>query len=227
MKKALALHQELMLLSLRDKEGTSIGCSYLVAIGGACLAELSLQKRIEIGSDKKRLVTVIRTDSTGDAILDELLNKIHSSKRIRSAQEWVLSITQMPKLKHRIAQQLCDRKILQQEEVKVLWLFRTNRYPEADSQYERALKQRMAKLMFGQTIQHDERTTIVIALAKAADLLKHNFDKDRLARNKERINKIAKSDMFAARATKQALATVQSTIVLATTVPSIVSNQGY
>ncbi len=44
----LYLHEKIMLLALRDKEGTvNFGVNYSFAIGGAILAELLLSKHIE------------------------------------------------------------------------------------------------------------------------------------------------------------------------------------
>ena len=46
---ALFLHEEVMLLALRDKEGTiASGSMYQYAIGGAVLAELLLHDRVEV-----------------------------------------------------------------------------------------------------------------------------------------------------------------------------------
>ena len=42
---SLFLHEEILLLALRDEEGTIAGAMYQYAIGGALLAELLLQTR--------------------------------------------------------------------------------------------------------------------------------------------------------------------------------------
>ena len=56
---ALFLHEELMLLALRDEEGTiAPGSMYQVAIGGAVLAELLPHNRIEVEEPKKKLVNL-------------------------------------------------------------------------------------------------------------------------------------------------------------------------
>lgn len=217
----LPLHQELMLLILRDREGTVVGSMYPVALGSACLAELTLQDRIAISDDKKQKVTLLDDTRTGDEVLDELIEKIEQSKRVKSAQEWIMAAMSFKKLKHRIAQQLCDKKILRSEEKTILWIFTSNRYPEIDPDYERSLKKRMKKLMFGQSVEHDERTTILIALASQTYLLRYNFDRDRLKQHQDRIKKIANGDMFAARATRQAVAAIQAAILVTTIIPAI------
>lgn len=125
------------------------------------------------------------------------------------------------KLRDRIAQPLCDRKIIRLKEKKVLWVFTVKRYPEIAPDYERNLKKKMKRLMFGQTTDHDERTTILIALASQVDLLRYNFDRDRLKQHRERIKKIAKGDMFAARATREAIAAIQAAVLVTTIIPAV------
>jgi len=49
----LFLHEEIMLLALRDEEGTiASGTMYQYAIGAAVLAELLLNKRIAVGEPR-------------------------------------------------------------------------------------------------------------------------------------------------------------------------------
>ena len=98
-------------------------------------------------------------------ILDELLQKMTEAKQPKPMGHWVRVAAGLPKLQHRMAEQLCRKKILRNEEQQIIWIFSQKIYPEIDSRYERATKQRMSKLMFGQTTKHDERTTILVSLA--------------------------------------------------------------
>ena len=51
----LYLQEEIMLLTLRDKEGTiASGTNYQYAIGGAVLAELLLRNRVTVDEEKKK-----------------------------------------------------------------------------------------------------------------------------------------------------------------------------
>ncbi len=222
--KPLYLHEETMLLSLHDRKGTPVAAMYTYAVAGAILAELSLMKRIEILDEKKKTVGVIDSSPTGDDLLDECLAKMDQAKNPKPVESWVSTIASISDLKHKVARSLCKKKILRHDTDKVLWIFTRNLYPEIEPKTERAIRDRMAKLMFGQTTQHDERTTLLVALAKHADLLRHNFDRDRLKRNKERIDKVAKGDMFAARATKKAIEGVQTAIMMAVIIPTVMSS---
>ena len=79
---ALFLHEEVLLLALRDEEGTiAPGTMYQYAIGGAVLAELMLQSRIGVDeSGRKTLAKVLDSTPTGAPLLDEFLTKMRDSK---------------------------------------------------------------------------------------------------------------------------------------------------
>lgn len=70
--------------------------------------------------------------------------------------------------------------------------------------------------MFG-TGDVDERTCVIIALAKSADVLRHNFDRRDLKTHKERIKAITSGDLFAAGATDKAIKATQAAMIAATT----------
>lgn len=216
----LLLHHEIMLLSLRDREGTIQNSMYLYAVAGAMMTELILQKRISVGPTKYQLVEVLDQESTGDEILDEVIEKVVTAKRRRGLGDWISNLATMPKLKQRVASQLCARKVLRNETESVLWFFSREIYPEINPKYERSIKHRMADLMFGQTTKHDERTTVLVALSHHAGLLQANFDKGRLKRNKERLKKIVAGDMYAARATRSAVEALESAINVAAVIPT-------
>lgn len=220
---SLLLHQEVLLLALRDDEGTFQGNMPTLAVVGAMISELAMMGRIRIGSDKRRLVSVVNARSTDDAILDELLAKIVASSKQRAMVEWVGVGATLKNLTQRVAKQLCQLKILRNEEQKLMWVFTRQIYPEINPKHERAIKNRMSKLMFGQTAQHDDRTTALVALAKHTGLLRSNFDRDRLKRNQQRIARVANGDMYAARSARSAVQTLQAVLAVAAIMPAIAS----
>ena len=69
----LFLHEEIMLLALRDEEGTiASGAMYQYAIGGAVLAELLLSQRIAVDeSGKRKLVDLVSSTPLGEPLVDE------------------------------------------------------------------------------------------------------------------------------------------------------------
>lgn len=221
MPKQLLLHQEVMLLAIRDDKGTFSEGMFLYSVAGAMVSELLMRQRIVAGQDKKQFVGVIDKSSTGDEILNELLAKIHESKKPRSLQHWVFTASNLPKLKHRIASQLCDMGILRHDERKVLWLFTQQVYPELDGTYEDAIRDRMGKVMFDDNVKPDGPTAVLIALASHAGLLKANFAPEELRQRKARIKQLANGDILAAEATQSAIQAVQAAILVAAIIPAI------
>ena len=101
MEHELHLHEEIMLLALRDKEGTiDLGVNYQYAIGGAISAELLMKGRIAVEQvRKKKLVHVVNTESLYDPLIDECLGKIVNAKRRATLQTWVSRFAGVKKLK--------------------------------------------------------------------------------------------------------------------------------
>ena len=74
----LYLHEEIMLLALRDEAGTVVsGAMHQYALGGAILAELLLHGRISVEENsQKKLVNLISDQPIGEPVIDECLDKI-------------------------------------------------------------------------------------------------------------------------------------------------------
>lgn len=217
----LFLHQEVMLLAIRDDNGKFSSGMYLYSVGGAMVSELLMRQRIVAGTDKKQYVGVIDKTPTDDELLDELLQKILSSKRPKGLQHWVFKAASLPNLKHRIASQLCDMGILRYDEKTILWFFTQRTYPELDGSVEDAIRNRMAKVMFDESVKPDGPTAVLIALASHAGLLKANFAPDELRHRKDRIKQLANGDILASEATHSAIQAVQAAILVAAIIPAM------
>ena len=214
----LFLHEELMLLALRDEEGTiAAGSMYHYAIGGAVLAELLLRGRIEVEEPKKKLVNLISADPLGDPLIDECLDRISSAKRRESAQTWVSRFAGIKNLKHRVAEQLCQRGILRPEESKVLLVFSRRTYPEANPQPERELIERLRRAIFTDTEDLDPRTVVLVSLANGTGMLESVFDRKELKSRKGRIEEMISGEM-AGEAARAAVETMQAVVFLVSTI---------
>lgn len=224
MNKPLFLHEEVVLLSLDDKTGNFVSAATQIAVACAVMAELALRKRINVTDDNKKVVTITSQQSTGDGVLDECLNRIAESKTTRGLSHWVATFGAIQKLSKRIALALCKKKILRHEVHTILWLFEGHRFPMINGNRERSIKSRMKKLMFGQSTDHNERTTVLIAICKHSGLLNSNFEKERLRRNQKRIDRVANGELFAARATKDAADATQSTVSMAVLIPTLMGS---
>ena len=214
-KKSLYVHEEIMLLALRDEEGTvEFGSNYAYAMCGAILAELLMAGRISVEEGKKKLVNPVSEEPLGDPVLDECLAKIVGAKRRATLQTWVQRLWHLKKLHHRVAQRLCDRGILRADEGTVLLIFRRKVYPEIDPRPERALIERLRKAIFGDNPRIDPRTVVLISLARSANLLVIPFKKKELKKRKKRIEQVINGEMMG-KATKEAVEAVEVAVMVA------------
>jgi Golgi phosphoprotein 3 len=217
MKKTIYLHEEFMLLALREETGTIETSVYIeYPLAAAILSELLLQKRIELDEAKKRkqLVNLVNSTPLGDPILDEALEKIRKAKRRASLKTWVGRMAHLKKLKHRTALQLCKRGILRAHEDKVLLIFKRGIYPELDPGPEKRLVERLRKVIFTDVKDIEPRDAIIIALAHHTHLLKKKFDKKDLKERGKRIKQIAESSL-AAKAVKELMDAINVAIIAA------------
>lgn len=223
MKNKLLLHEEIVLLSLSDEKGTFSGGMFVYALGGAMVSELLLQEKITASQDKKQIVKVRDRSPTGDPILDELHRQIIGAKKQKGLKDWVFNASKIKRLHHRVAEQLCKKGVLKQDEKKVLWVFTRRIYPEVDGSWEDAVRNRMAAVMFDKNTLPDERTAVLIALASHSELLKPNFTRHKLRQHKARIKELASGKLLAAGATQSAIEAVQIAVLVATTIPIVVT----
>ena len=218
----LFLHEEVMLLALRDEEGTvASGTMYQYAIGAAVLAELLLNERLTVEQIRKRkLVNLVNSMPFGDPLIDECLEKIGRAKRRAVLQTWVSRFAGVKNLKHRVARRLCDRGILRASEDKILLIFTRKIYPEINPEPERELIERLRQAIFTDIEDIDSRTMILVSLAKSVDLLKVVFDKKELKRRKARIERIIKGEITG-KAAAEAIQAMQAAIMVACITPAI------
>jgi len=121
----LFLHEEILLLALRDEKGTiATDSMYQYAVGGAILAELMLRDRIGLEQKKrKKYAGLLSAEPVGDPLIDECLLKVATAKRPAKLETWVSKFAGLKNMKTRLAEQLCRRGILRASEDKVLLLF--------------------------------------------------------------------------------------------------------
>ena len=219
----LYLHEEVMLLALRDREGTvASGTNYSYAIGGAALAELLLRDRAVVDQEKKKkFLRLVDSTPFGEPVLDECVQKLASAKKRAQLQTWVSRFASIKKLKDRVAGQLCRRGILRADENKVMLLFSRKIYPEINPGPEREITERLRAAIFTDTDDIEPRTVVLLSLARSADVLKVNFDKKELKARKKRIEQVANGEVTG-KATKDAIAAMQAAVMVATIMPAII-----
>ena len=89
-KKPLPLHEEILLLALRNDKGTIAGSYAAVGLGAAILAELIDRGACEIEREKKK--SFLRATShrhLGDEILDDCLRLVLDRGKRQQLKPWV------------------------------------------------------------------------------------------------------------------------------------------
>ena len=220
----LWLHEEIMLLALRDEEGTiASGTMYQYAIGAAVLAELLLNQRIVVDqTGKKKIVDLVSSAPLGEPLLDHCLEKIVVAKRRAALQTWVSRFAGVKNLKHLVARRLCEKGILRAGEDKVLLLFTRKIYPEVDPGPERKLIERLRHAIFTDAADVDPRTVVLVSLANAAGLLKVPFDKKMLETRTKRIEQIVNGEITG-KAAQEAIQAMQAAVMVAVIMPAIMT----
>jgi hypothetical protein len=227
----LYLHEQIMLLALRDDKGTieSRAGMYSYALAGAILSELLLAERIRVTEDKKKLVDLVSHQPMNEPVMDECLGLIATAKRRRKAADWVARFTRVRNLRHRVAEGLCRRGILRDSEDKVLLIFTRRIYPEIDPAPERRLVERLREAIFSDAADVEPRTAIVLSLAHGTGMLGVHFDRKELKTRKRRIEQIANGDLIggatreAVQAAQAAAQAAQAAIIAATVATTVVT----
>jgi hypothetical protein len=220
----LSLHEEVLLLALRDDKGTFSSSVINFPLAGAMMAELLLLGRIRVDEESRRkLVDLKDRRPTGDPLLDEGLRKIEAAKRRASLKSWVMRFARLKRLKYRVAEGLCRKGILRAEEGKILLLFKRTLYPEIDPRPERALIDRLRRTIFRDEGDLSPRTAILVSIANGADLLKISFDKKELRRRKKRIRQISAGEVTG-KATRDAIEAMQAAVMVAVIFPAVIAS---
>lgn len=227
MAKSLTLPQSLLLLTFDDESGRPKAGFYKPAIAGAGISELLLRGLLTLNDDKKPKLAAVPTDETQGPFLDLILSEIVAEAKPRDMQHWVTKLSHHKKLIPTLAEELRKMGAVKKQTSKVLGLFEVTKWPEASPKFEVNLKAQMQRTIAASG-DVDDRSSVIIALAKSADVLRHNFDREFLKANKDRIKAIVDGDLLATGATEAAVQAAQAalttTIVVAAVVPTVVAS---
>lgn len=212
----LHIYQEITLLALRDETGTVSIANLAQALGGAILAELILEKRVSLSPDKKRFVDLLDGSPSGDAVIDECLDKLKRAKRRARLATWVSRFAAIKALHHKAAKSLCELNILKHESRKVFLIFDRNVYPEIDPTPEKEIIERIEHVIFTKPTTVNERDLILISLANASGLLVKTFGRKRLKPHLKDIKSLTEGELCG-QVTSEVIDAINVTAVIAAT----------
>ncbi len=207
---SLTLYEEMLLLALDDRKGTTgMSAWHTTAMGGVILAELVLMGKLHIGTDKKKMVDAEPGAQVDDPLLSECLRLVQDAKRRKRGSEWVAKFAGLKDLRNRAARGLVSKGVLNESNDKVLGIFPRTIFPTRDGGPEQALVARLTDAVMGDSDRIDPRTMVVVAVANATALLEKAIPKKDLKGRKARLKQLSEGQL-AAGATGEALQAVQA-----------------
>ena len=191
----LSFVEEIILLLLRDEDGRFVrvpSWSFDYAIAGGVLMDLAMDNRID--TDLQTLILLDDTP-TGNQLLDPTLADIAAGAQ-KDARFWVERTAERSQaIREQALNRLVERGILEREDDRFLWVFRSRRYPAIDGKAEREVKLRIMAVLFSDEIP-DPRDVVVICLADACGLFAQLLSRAELNRATERIEQVRKLDLI-------------------------------
>ena len=194
----LRFAEEVVLLLLRDDDGKFVHVpSWLLdrILAGAVLMDLAMEYRID--TDPERLVLLDDTP-VGDSLLDPTLARIVEDREgvERDARYWVeQEATHAEEIREEALNRLVEVGILEREDDRFLWVFKSRRYPVIDGKAEREVKLRIMGVLFSDEIP-DPRDVVIICLADACGLFRELLPRRELEQASVRIEQVRKLDLI-------------------------------
>ena len=220
----LNLMEELLLLALDDEKGkiiSSSSCALPYGLRGALLLELFLAEKIDV-VDKK--IVVINKNNTGNEVLDNALNIINTYHKQKTVKFWITKLTsKMKELRKDLLNQLITKGILEQQDKKVLWVIPATRYPTKNPVIENRVRKRIIGIVLHND-KLDERSSMLISLINACELIKEVFPKDNLKDAKKKIKNIIQDEKVGKAITSQISDEIMLTIVAVMVATTVTSN---
>lgn len=226
----MLIAEELLLLLLDDESGKLVVDATTAAdpvLAGAVLVDLALGGFVDVAAAgepvKEGRIVIRRPGPTGDPLLDEALATATAAAGKKPA-------TLIPKvakgLRAAVSQRLVDRGIVRSERAKVLGIFPTSRWPEADPRPEAQARERLAAVLLSEN-PPDVPTAALISLLLTANALPKVIRTDRTGAPVDtkaliaRAKQVADSD-WASAAARRAVKDLQAAIGIAVMVPTTV-----
>ena len=187
--------EEIILLLLHDDDGRFARVptwSVDYAIAGGVLMDLAMEDRID--TDLENLILLDATP-VGDNLLDPTLAYVAAGEK-RDARYWVeRTAEQADKIREEALSRLVAHGILERQDDRFLWVFRSRRYPTVEGTAEREVKLRIMGVLFSDEIP-DPRDVMIICLADACGIFEELLSRRELSQASARIEQVRKLDLI-------------------------------
>ena len=215
----LRFPEELMLLILDDEDGRFARVpdrQLRYALAGGVLMDLALENRID--TDLKQLM-LVDAAPLGDSLLDPTLADIAAATETHDARFWVerTALRSAEAIREAALGRLVERGILQRQEDRFLWVFRSRRYPAIDDRVEREVKLRIMEILFSDEIP-TPRDVVIIGLAHACNLFEQILSAREVEHIAPRIDEVRRLDLIS-QAMSQAISDIEVSLALAMHMP--------
>ncbi len=192
----LRFAEEIMLLLL-DDEGERFlrvpDWSLRYALAGGVLMDLAMEDRIDTDLEK---LTLVDPTPLGDDILDPVLADIAASTGTHDARYWVEQAAgRAYETREAAMERLIARGILEQREDRMLWMFRSRRYPPVDGIAEIEVKLRIMEVLFAEVVP-TPRDVVIICLADACGIFNELLSSEDLREVQPRIELVRGMDLI-------------------------------
>jgi golgi phosphoprotein 3 len=222
----LLLAEELLLLVLDDEKGHDKTMSADTGLAGALLLDLAAGGWVEDVDGKLVAAAAPPAGAPPAEVLADALALIQESDKPRNAGHWVGKLPgKLKPIKGRVAARLVERGVLTEERHKMLGLFGVDRWPEADPEPERTLRERLRAELAGSG-EISERTELLAPLLRAMDLVGKVVAKDERKVAKRRAKEIADDPTHIGSAVQSTVNATQAavmTAVIASTTAATIS----
>lgn len=206
--------EEVVLLLLQDAGGRLVrvpAWSLNYALAGGVLMELALENRIDTDLENLLLIDAAPVD---DRLLDPYLAQIAAAAEKHDAAYWLDQIADAADAIYAATlARLVERGILEQRDDRILWVFRSRRYPAVDGVAEREVKLRIMGVLFSDEIP-DPRDVMLICLADACGIFSHLLSRQELSQVTTRIEQVRRLDLIG-QAMSQAIQDIEVSVAAA------------
>ena len=191
----LSFAEEIYLLALDEKTGRPTiryrNIEMQNVLVGAILAELTFLHRIDTDIEK---VYLLDAAPVGNPVLDRALSLISGSAKPQLISHWINTLwADRHLIENHVLQALLDKKILKQEDKKILWLFPSREYPIIDGVELQNIENRLRNLILSDEIP-EPRETVLVSLVDACGFFQDILSPREYQRSRERIANLAKMD---------------------------------